>query len=199
MKTTLTTLCCALAGALMLQAVEVGKPAPDFTATDLDGKTHRLADFKGKIVVIEAYNLDCPYCANHYKTGAMQELQAYATSNGVVWLLVNSVNPKHPNYRTREAAKKEFAAQKIKATAWIDDSSGALGKAYGLKTTPHLVIIDKQGNVAYDGAIDDKASADHDPRKARNYVREALDQLLAGQPVKVSKTKPYGCSVKYAE
>lgn len=199
MKTTLMTLCCTLAGALMLQAIEVGKPAPDFTATDLEGKTHRLADFKGKIVVIEAYNLDCPYVANHYKTGAMQDLQAYATSKGVVWLVVNSVNPKHSNYRTREAAKKEFAAQKIKATAWIDDSSGALGKAYGLKTTPHMVIIDKEGNVAYDGAIDDKATTDHDPRKARNYVREALDQLLAGQPVTVSKTKPYGCSVKYAE
>lgn len=199
MKTTLTTLCCTLAGALMLQAIEVGKPAPDFTATDIEGNTHRLADFKGKIVVIEAYNLDCPYVANHYKTGAMQDLQAYVVSKGGVWLVVNSVNPKHPNYRTREAAKKEFAAQKIKATAWIDDSSGTLGKAYGLKTTPHMVIIDKEGRVVYDGAIDDKASTDHDPRKARNYVREALDQLLAGQPVTVSKTKPYGCSVKYAE
>jgi peroxiredoxin len=188
-----------VASALLLHAVEVGQPAPDFTATDIDGKTHRLADFKGKIVVIEAYNLDCPYCANHYKTGAMQELQAYATSKGVVWLLVNSVNPKHPNYRTREAAKKEFVAQKIKATAWIDDSSGALGRAYGLKTTPHLVIIDKNGNIAYDGAIDDKPATSGDPRKARNYVREALDQLLAGEKVAVPKTKPYGCSVKYAE
>jgi peroxiredoxin len=199
MKTTLTMLCGMVASALLLHAVEVGQPAPDFTATDIDGKTHRLADFKGKIVVIEAYNLDCPYCANHYKTGAMQELQAYATSKGVVWLLVNSVNPKHPNYRTREAAKKEFVAQKIKATAWIDDSSGALGRAYGLKTTPHLVIIDKNGNIAYDGAIDDKPATSGDPRKARNYVREALDQLLAGEKVAVPKTKPYGCSVKYAE
>jgi peroxiredoxin len=199
MKTTLTTLCGIVASALLLHAVEVGQPAPDFTATDIDGKTHRLADFKGKIVVIEAYNLDCPYCANHYKTGAMQELQAYATSKGVVWLLVNSVNPKHPNYRTREAAKKECEAQKIKATAWIDDSSGTLGKAYGLKTTPHLIIIDKNGNIAYDGAIDDKPATSGDPRKARNYVREALDQLLAGEKVAVTKTKPYGCSVKYAE
>jgi peroxiredoxin len=199
MKTTLTMLCGMVASALLLHAVEVGQPAPDFSATDIDGKTHRLADFKGKIVVIEAYNLDCPYCANHYKTGAMQELQAYATSKGVVWLLVNSVNPKHPNYRTREAAKKEFVAQKIKATAWIDDSSGALGRAYGLKTTPHLVIIDKNGNIAYDGAIDDKPATSGDPRKARNYVREALDQLLAGEKVAVPKTKPYGCSVKYAE
>ncbi|MGB9602121.1 MAG: redoxin domain-containing protein [Limisphaerales bacterium] len=175
----------------------VGKPAPDFTAKDINGKMHKLADYKGKIVVIEAYNLDCPFCANHFKTGAMQELQGWATGQGVVWFVVNSVNPKNPSHRTPEQAKKEFESQKMKATAWIDDSDGKLGKAYGLKTTPHIVIIDKEGNVAYNGAIDDRPATSGDPRTARNYVKEALQNLLAGKPVEVKQTKPYGCSVKY--
>src|SRR5439155_11889334 len=109
----------------------VGKPAPDFTGTDINGQTHRLSDYKGKIVVLEEYNLDCPFCANHFNSGAMQELQKYATSKGVVWLLVDSANAKSPSYRDPAAAKKEFEAEKMKATAWIDDSSGAIGKAYG--------------------------------------------------------------------
>src|SRR5438876_12247667 len=107
-----------------LAAAYVGKPAPEFTATDINGKTHKLSDYKGKIVVLEAYNLDCPFCANHFKTGAMQELQAYAASKGVVWLLVDSVNPNSPSYRNSAAARKEFADEKMKAAAWIDDSSG---------------------------------------------------------------------------
>lgn len=194
---TLTIVCSILAMNFAFGEAVVGKPAPDFTAKDIDGKTHKLSDYKGKIIVLEAYNLDCPYCANHYKTGAMQELQGWATTQGVVWFVVNSVNPKHPNYRTPEQAKKEFQSQKMKATAWIDDSDGKLGKAYGLKTTPHLIIIDKNGIVAYNGAIDDRPATSGDPRTARNYVKEALQNLLAGKPVEVKQTKPYGCSVKY--
>lgn len=178
-------------------AAESGKPAPDFTATDINGKTIKLSDYKGKIVVLESYNLDCPFCANHFKTGAMQELQKDATSKGIVWLLVNSVNPKHPNNRTTDAAKKELEAQKIVATAWIDDSSGKLGKAYDMKTTPHMFVIDKEGVLAYQGAIDNQATPDHDPRKAKNYVRQAIDELAAGKPVSVTETKSYGCAVKY--
>ena len=188
-----------LAGPLAHADAVPGKPAPDFTAKGADGKTYQLSGLKGKIVVLEAYNLDCPYCANHFRTGAMQELQGWATGQGAVWLVVNSVNPNHPSHRDAAAAKKEFAAQKMKATAWIDDSSGALGKAYALKTTPHLVVIDKQGTVAYNGAIDNREAAEGDPRTARNYVREAIQSLLAGEPVKVKSTKPYGCSVKYAD
>ena len=108
-------------------ALEIGKPAPDFTATDINGKTVKLSDYKGKIVVLESYNSDCPFCNNHYKTGAMQGLQSDLAAKGVVWLIVNSVNPKHPSYRTPEQAKKEWADKKIIATAWIDDSSGAVG------------------------------------------------------------------------
>jgi len=184
---------------LALAEAQVGKPAPDFTATDINGKTHQLSDYKGRIVVLESYNLECPFCANHFKTGAMQELQAYAAAKDVVWLLVNSASRHSGSYRNPAAARKEFAAQKMKAAAWLDDNSGAIGKAYGLKTTPHMVVIDKNGIVAYQGAIDDRPEPEGDPRKARNYVREAIDNLNAGKPVTVANTKSYGCAVKYAD
>ena len=180
-------------------AVETGKPAPNFTGTDINGKTVKLSDYAGKIVVIESYNSDCPFDANHYKTGAMQELQKDMAAKGVVWLLVDSVNKKNFSYRTPEQARKEFADQKMTANAWIDDSSGAIGHLYGMETTPHMFMIDKTGTLVYDGAIDDKPDTDHDPKTARNYVREAVDDLIAGKPIEVSQTKPYGCSVKYAD
>lgn len=197
MKRFFTTL--ALLGLInaAFAAAEIGKPAPDFTGTDINGKSHKLSDYKGKIVVLEAYNYDCPFCANHFKTGAMQELQADLTSKGVVWLMVNSVNAKHPSYRDTKAAKEEWEKEKLKATAWLDDHTGQIGRDYGFKTTPDMVVIDKDGNVAYKGAIDDRASASGDPRTARNYVKEAVNDLLAGKKVKVTQTKPYGCSVKY--
>ncbi|MGA9452117.1 MAG: thioredoxin family protein [Verrucomicrobiia bacterium] len=185
--------------ALAVQAVEIGKPAPDFTATDINGKTVKLSDYKGKIVVIESYNSDCPYCHNQYKTGAMQALQRDLAAKGVVWLLVNSVNPKNFSHRTPEQAKAEMAAEKMDVTAWIDDSSGTVGHLYGMKTTPHMFVIDKNGVLVYDGAIDDQPDPFHDPSKAKNYVSAAIDALLAGKPVTVTETKPYGCSVKYAD
>ena len=141
-----------------LAAAEVGQPAPEFTATDINGKTHKLSDYRGKIVVLESYNQDCPFCHNHYRTGAMQELQQELTSKGVVWLVVNSVSAKYPSHRSPEAARKEWAAQKMHATAWLDDSSGEIGKAFGMRTTPHMFVIDQQGTLAYQGAIDDRPS-----------------------------------------
>jgi peroxiredoxin len=197
MKRTFSLLLILACTTAVLAAAEIGKPAPDFTATDINGKTHKLSDYKGKIVVLEEYNLDCPFCRNHFKTGAMQELQAEITGQGAIWLLVNSVGARNPAYRNPEAARKEWATQKIKATAWLDDSSGELGKKYGMRTTPHMFVIDKEGILAYQGAIDDRPSADGDPRTARNYVREAIRALKAGEKVKVSQTKPYGCGVKY--
>jgi peroxiredoxin len=179
-------------------AVEVGKPAPDFTATDINGKTVKLSDYAGKIVVLESYNSDCPFCNNQYKTGATQELQRDLADKGVVWLIVNSVNPNNPSHRTPEQARQEIADKKIVATAWIDDSSGTVGHLYDMKTTPDMYVIDKSGVLVYHGAIDNKPDPQHDPRTARNYVREAVDSLLAGKPVEVSQTKPYGCGVKYA-
>jgi peroxiredoxin len=180
-----------------LGAVEIGKPAPDFTATTIDGQTIHLSDYRGKIVVLESYNLDCPFCHNQYRTGAMQELQRDMAAKGVVWLLVNSVNPDNSSHRTPAEAKKEEAAQKMTITAWIDDSSGKLGHEYDMRTTPHMFVIDKDGVLVYDGAIDDKPTPDHNPREARNYVREAVGKLLAGEKVAVTESKPYGCSVKY--
>lgn len=179
-------------------AAEIGKPAPDFEATDINGKTHKLSDYKGKIVVLESYNLDCPFCANHFKTGAMQELQKDVTSKGGIWLVVNSVNPKNSSYRTTEQAKAEWEKQKMNATAWLDDSAGKIGKEYGFKTTPQMVVIDTAGTLIYNGAIDDKATPRHDPRTAKNYVKEVFQKLQAGEKVEPFETKPYGCGVKYA-
>jgi peroxiredoxin len=178
-------------------AAQVGKPAPDFTGTDINGKTVNLSDFKGKIVVLESYNQDCPYCHNQFRTGAMQDLQKEMTAKGVVWLMVNSVNPHNSSHRTPEQARAEWAEQKLNATAWIDDSSGAIGHLYGMKTTPHMFVIDKNGTLVYDGAIDDQADPEHNPREAHNYVRAAIEQIMSGQKVTVSQTKPYGCAVKY--
>lgn len=180
-------------------AAEVGQPAPDFTGTDIQGQARKLSDFQGKIVVLEAHNLDCPFCAAHYKSGAMQELQAELTGKGVVWLIVNSVHPSNPSHRSPEAARKEWDQHKIKATAWLDDSSGAIGKAYGMRTTPHLFVIAADGKLVYQGAIDNNPSGKGDPRQAKNYVRETVEALLAGKPVPVAETKPYGCGVKYGK
>src|SRR5262245_42662542 len=181
-----------------LADAQTGKPAPDFTAKDINGKTHKLSDYKGKIVVLEAYNLDCPFCANHFKTGAMQELQQWAASKGAVWLLVNSAGQQSGSYRDAAAAKKEWDSLKIQATAWIDDHDGKVGKLYGMKTTPHMFVIDPKGLLAYQGAIDDRPEPEGDPRRARNYVREAITKLAAGGTLQVAETKSYGCGVKYS-
>ena len=188
----------AMALVVAVQAAEIGKPAPDFTATDINGKTIKLSDYAGKIVVLESYNSDCPFCNNQYKTGATQDLQKELAAKGVVWLIVNSVNPNNPSHRTPEQARQEIADKKIVAAAWIDDSTGAVGHLYDMKTTPDVYVIDKNGVLVYQGAIDNKPDPQHDPRTARNYVREAVDDLMTGKPVEVSQTKPYGCSVKYA-
>lgn len=198
MKTTFA-LFAALTLASAALAVEVGKPAPDFTAKDINGKTIHLSDYKGKIVVLESYNQDCPYCHNQYKTGAMQALQRGLAAKGVVWLLVDSVNPKNFSYRTPEQARSEMAKENMDITAWIDDSSGRLGHLYDMKTTPDMYVINKDGILVYHGAIDNQPDPVHDPTKAQNYVSEAVGALLAGKPVAVAETKPYGCSVKYAD
>jgi peroxiredoxin len=193
------TLIAAMALAATTFAVEVGKPAPNFTGTDINGKTIKLSDYKGKIVVIESYNSDCPFCMNQYKTGATQDLQRELAAKGVVWLMVNSVNPKNMSHRTPEQARAEWTSEKIAATAWIDDSSGTVGHLYDMKTTPHVFVIAKDGTLVYDGAMDNQPDPSHDPRAAKNYVSDAVNELIAGKPVEVSQTKPYGCAVKYAD
>ena len=180
-------------------AVDIGKPAPDFTGTDINGKTIKLSDYAGKIVVIESYNSDCPFCHNHYATGAAQELQAKLAAKGVVWLMVDSVGADNDSHRTPAQARQEWADFKINATAWLDDTSGKIGHLYDMKTTPHMFVIAKDGTLAYQGAIDNRPDPDGDPRTARNYVREAIDALLAGKPVAVTETRSYGCGVHYAD
>jgi peroxiredoxin len=197
MKRILTTLALVALTTAAFAAAQVGKPAPDFTGTDINGKTYKLSDFKGKIVVLESYNYDCPFCANHFNTHAMQDLQADLTGKGVVWLMVDSVNAKHESYRTPEAAQKEWVKNGVKATAWLDDHTGAIGKAYGMKTTPDMFVIDKDGNLAYAGAIDDRKDTSGDPHTAHNYVRAAVEELMAGKKVEVTETTPYGCGVHY--
>ncbi len=192
-----STLALSLFAGAAFAAAEAGRPAPDFTATGIDGKTYKLSDYKGKIVVLESYNLDCPYCHNHYRSGAMQELQKDLTGKGVVWFVVNSVGPHNDSHRSVEAAQKEWAAQKMNATAWLDDSSGEIGRKFGMRTTPHMFVISQAGVLAYQGAIDDRAKSDGDPRTARNYVKEAVKELQSGQKVSVAETRPYGCGVKY--
>ena len=198
MKTTLATLTLFAALALTTSAfgVEIGKTAPDFTGTDINGKTVKLSDYKGKIVVIESYNSDCPFCHNQYG-GATQSLQKQLTGEGVVWLMVNSVNPHNSSHRTPAQAQQEWKDLNINATTWIDDSSGDIGHLYSMKTTPHCFVVNKDGTLVYNGAMDDQPDPVHNPRTARNYVKEAVNDLMAGKPIEVSQTKPYGCAVHY--
>ena len=192
MKRTLTILSGLILSCVLAMAeAEIGKAAPDFTVKDVNGKTHKLSDYKGKMVVLESYNLDCPYVQNHYNSGAMQELQGNLAAKGIEWLTVNS------SYDSADRAKKEAQEKKLKSTV-VYDPKGAIGKAYGFKTTPHVVVIDKDGKVAYNGAIDDKAATEGDPRSAKNYVKDVVAKLQAGETVTVAKTKPYGCGIKYA-
>lgn len=176
----------------------VGQPAPAFTLTGTDGKPHALADYAGKYVVLEWINHDCPFVKKHYGSGNMQKLQKKYTEQGVVWLSINSSAPgKQGNYPP-EQANALTAEKKAAPTALLLDPEGTVGKAYGAKTTPHMYVIDPEGKLVYAGGIDDKPSTDAaDIAGARNHVDQALSQALAGQPITVASSTPYGCSVKY--
>lgn len=197
-KTLVLSLFLAVVAMPAFAAVEIGKPAPDFTGTDSNGKTQKLSDYKGKIVVLEWTNPLCPFVVKHYDSGNMQNLQKEYTGKDVVWLSVNSSAAGKEGNQSGEDANKYIAEKQAKATARILDSKGEIGKAYDAKTTPHMFVIDKDGNVAYEGAIDDNDSFKQETiATSKNYVRAALDSVLAGKPVETAQTKPYGCSVKY--
>jgi peroxiredoxin len=188
----------ALSAAPAMAAPEIGKAAPEFTATDSNGKSHKLSDFKGKTVVLEWTNPECPYVVKHYDSKNMQKLQEEATAKDVVWLSINSSAEGKQGHVTGEAANKYIADKGAKQTAYLLDGKGEIGKAYDAKTTPHMFVIDKDGVLVYDGAIDDNDSANPaDAAGAKNYVTAALDALAAGKAVETSKTKAYGCGVKY--
>lgn len=195
--TAMTVMMAPLASAHAEGAV-VGQAAPDFTGTDTNGKTHKLSDFKGKTVVLEWTNPECPFVVKHYGSGNMQKLQAEATKDGVIWLsVVSSAEGKEGNM-TGEQANAYMTEQKSTPTARILDASGEIGKLYGAKTTPHMFVIDAKGTLVYAGAIDDNDSFSPDTiTGAKNYVAAALQNLKDGKPVETASTKPYGCGVKY--
>ena len=180
-------------------AARVGDPAPDFTGTDSNGQTHKLSDYHGKFVVLEWTNNGCPYTQKHYNSGNMQSLQKEWTAKGVVWLTILSSAPGAQGYMTAPDENAYISKVHADPTAAILDPTGAIGREYSARTTPHMFVIDPSGKLIYAGAIDDHATTDPDDIKSsKNYVSEALNEAMAGKPVATASTRPYGCSVKYA-
>jgi hypothetical protein len=182
-------------------APEVGQTAPDFTLTDINGQTHTLSSFRGKVVVLEWVNQECPFVVKHYdKSGNMPATQKLAREQGVIWLAINSGHP---------GAQGDFDKGKVEAwmqktgaapTAYFRDQTGKVGKLYDARTTPHMFVINTDGVLVYAGGIDDIRSANpNDIAKATNYVKAALADLQAGREVQTKRSQPYGCSVKYAD
>jgi len=179
-------------------AVEPGEQAPEFTLTDSKGTSHKLSNFRGKLVVLEWLNHECPFVKKHYSGGNMQKIQKEYTAKGVVWLSIISSAPGKQGHRTGPQADADTKDKDAAPTAVLLDPAGEVGQKYGAKTTPEMFVIDQQGKIIYAGAIDSIKSTDSaDIAKAENHVRRALDAALAGKPVPTPKTKPYGCSVKY--
>ena len=201
MKTKLTLTIVASFVTMALYAFDpppVGSAAPDFSLTDAKGKPHSLAQYKGKYVVLEWFNPECPFVKKHYGSGNMQKLQEEYTSKGVAWLTIDSNAPGTEGNLSADTASKVTTGWKTQQTALLLDPEGKAGRAYGAKNTPNMVVINPEGKIVYEGAIDSKATPNPaDIPNSTNYVKVALDELLAGKPVTTSTTKPYGCSVKY--
>ena len=198
-KTILTILTSLVAGAVFaLDAPPVGSAAPDFSLNDAKGKTHSLSQYKGKYVVLEWFNPECPFVKKHYGSGNMQKLQEEYTGKGITWLTIDSNAPGSEGNLTADAASKVMTGWKTHQTALLLDPEGKAGRAYGAKNTPNMVVINPEGKIVYEGAIDSKATPNPaDIPSSTNYVKVALDESLAGKPITTSTTKPYGCSVKY--
>ena len=178
-------------------AATLGQNAPDFSALDTAGKPHRLADFKGKLVVLEWTNPGCPFVRKHY-SGNMQSLQKEFTAKGVVWLAINSTETHSADYLQPNKMAAWLSEKQASPSATLMDESGKIGQLYGAKTTPHMYIISPQGTLIYAGAIDSIASARTDDIKtATNYVRQGLSETLSGKAISVASSRAYGCSVKY--
>jgi len=176
----------------------VGKAAPEFSLPDSTGQDRSLAEFRGKYVVLEWFNPECPFVKKHYSSNNMQDLQSKYTEKGVQWLTINSSAPEKQGNISAEQAEAIREEWETHQTALLLDPEGKVGRLYDAKTTPHLFIVNPEGQLIYAGAIDDNPSADAaDIEGATNYVAQALDQSMAGRPVAVSSSKPYGCSVKY--
>ncbi|MEY2578044.1 MAG: hypothetical protein QOI49_868 [Verrucomicrobiota bacterium] len=201
MKTKLLTTLLALAASTALFAADspaVGTTAPDFSLTDSKGKSQTVSQYKGKYVVLEWFNPECPFVKKHYGSGNMQKLQEELTAKGVVWLSIDSSAPGLEGNLSAEQAEKKITEWKTKQTALVLDPDGKAGRSYGAKNTPHMFVINPEGKIIYEGAIDSKASPNPaDIASSTNYVKVALEESLAGKTVSNANTKPYGCSVKY--
>jgi len=184
-----------LAQATELGRVDVGAPAPQFSAKGADGKQHSLRDYAGKLVVLEWTNPVCPFTAIKYKSGAMQALQSYAASRQVVWLSIDTAGPDKAGYLTPAAARARVAQMHATVTAFLFDVDGNIARSYGAKTTPSFFVVNRDGKLAYEGAMDDQVFADQD--QGREYVKAALDDLVAGRRVQKTETQPQGCAVEY--
>ena len=185
---------------LSIFALTPGTPAPDFRGTDSNGVNHTLSQYRGKYVVLEWANRGCPYDQKHYKSGNMESLQREWTAKGVVWLSVISSAPGEQGSVTPAEENEYLKTMKATPTAALLDPDGTIGRLYQAKTTPHIFVIDPNGKLIYQGAIDDKPTTDlGDVKTARNYLNEALGAAMAGKPVPVTSTRPYGCSVKYKD
>jgi len=179
-------------------ALTPGSQAPDFKGIDSNGKTHALSQYRGKYVVLEWANKGCPYDQKHYLSGSMEALQKQWTARGVIWLSVVSSAPGEQGFMTAAEENQYLRTMKASPTAALLDPEGTIGRLYEAKTTPHMFVIDPDGKLLYQGAIDDKPTTDQaDLKGARNYLNDALGAAMAGKPVPVSTTRPYGCSVKY--
>src|SRR6059036_657012 len=199
MKTLLLALSSLFATTLFAaDSPPVGAAAPDFSLPDASGKTHSLSEYKGKYVVLEWFNPECPFVKKHYGSDNMQKLQGEYTGKGVVWLTIDSNAPGTEGNITPEQAQKIMAQWKTKQTALLLDPESKVAKLYGAKNTPNMVVISPEGKIVYEGAIDSKASPNPaDIPVSTNYVKAALDESLGGKAVSNAQTKPYGCSVKY--
>jgi peroxiredoxin len=179
-------------------APKVNAPAPDFKLPGSDGQSHQLNDYRGKYVVLEWWNKDCPFVRKHYGSGNMQQLQKSWRDKGVVWFTVLSSAPGKQGHLPKAGIEKVMTRAKASPTTVLMDEKGTVGRLYGAKTTPHMYVINPKGQLIYKGAIDDKPTTDQaDIKGAQNYVQQALTQAMNEQKVKISSTRPYGCSVKY--
>jgi len=179
-------------------SVNIGKPAPNFSLPDVNGKIHMLETYKGQYVVLEWYNKDCPFVRKYYNSGKMQALQKQYTAKDVVWLTITSSAQGKQGHVTAAQGINLIRNEKSSTTAYLLDEYSNVGRMYGAKTTPHMFVINPKGEVVYKGAIDDIPSANPaDIKKSKNYVQLSLDAAMAGKPVSTPSSKPYGCSVKY--
>jgi len=176
----------------------IGAAGPDFNLPDTAGKTHSLSEYKGKYVVLEWFNPECPFVKKHYGSGNMQKLQGEYTSKGVVWLTIDSNAPGLEGNISAQQAQKVMKDWNTKQTALLLDPEGKAGRAYNARNTPHMFVINPDGKIVYEGAIDSKATPNPaDIPSSTNYVKAALDESMSGKSVSNSNTRPYGCSVKY--